>query len=152
MSHPSHTDEVKHGSIVALTIGAMGVVYGDIGTSPLYAINEIFFGHAALPQTEINVVGAISLVIWTITLVVLFKYLLFVLRADNDGEGGTFALYGLAHRHKRRGLGFLLWILMLASSARVSSRRRSACSPRSKGCASSRRASITSSCRSRWPS
>lgn len=93
----------------------MGVVYGDIGTSPLYAINEVFFGHAALPATEANVIGAISLVLWTITLVVLLKYLVFVLRADNDGEGGTFALYGLVHRHKQGGIGVLLWVLMLAA-------------------------------------
>ncbi len=108
-------EHAPHGGIVALTIGAMGVVYGDIGTSPLYAVNEVFFGHGAVPSTKENVVGCISLVLWTITLVVLFKYLLFVLRADNDGEGGTFALYGLVHKHKRRGLGFLLWILMLAA-------------------------------------
>ena len=103
------------GGIVALTLGAMGVVYGDIGTSPLYAVNEIFFGHAAIPRTREGVLGAISLVVWTITIVVLFKYLVFVLRADNDGEGGTFALYGLVHKHKNRGLGLLLSLLMLAA-------------------------------------
>jgi KUP system potassium uptake protein len=93
----------------------MGVVYGDIGTSPLYAINEVFFGHGAVARTRETVVGSISLVVWTITLVVLVKYLVFVLRADNDGEGGTFALYGLLHKHKRRGLGFMLWMLILAA-------------------------------------
>ena len=113
---PKHDEEhTPKGSVVALTIGAMGVVYGDIGTSPLYAINEIFFGHAGIPTTHENVLGCISLVLWTITLVVLFKYLTFVLRAGNDGEGGTFALYGLVHKHKRRGLGFLLWLLILAA-------------------------------------
>ena len=104
-----------HGSILALTIGAMGVVYGDIGTSPLYAVNQIFFGHSDVAVNDANVIGCISLVLWTITTVVLFKYLVFVLRADNDGEGGTFALYGLIHKHKRRGLAFLLWLLMLAA-------------------------------------
>ncbi len=103
------------GGIVTLTVGAMGVVYGDIGTSPLYAVNEIFFGHSGVAPTPDNIIGCISLVLWTITLVVLFKYLLFVLRADNDGEGGTFALYGLVHKYKRRGIGFLLWLLMLAA-------------------------------------
>jgi KUP system potassium uptake protein len=93
----------------------MGVVYGDIGTSPLYAVNEVFFGHSPMARNAEHVVGCISLIVWTITLVVLVKYLSFVLRADNDGEGGTFALYGLVHRHKRRGLGFLLWLLMLAA-------------------------------------
>lgn len=134
---PKHDEEhTPKGSVVALTIGAMGVVYGDIGTSPLYAINEIFFGHAGIPTTHENVLGCISLVLWTITLVVLFKYLTFVLRAGNDGEGGTFALYGLVHKHKRRGLGFLLWLLILAAgllSARASSRRRSAFYRPSKG-------------------
>ena len=98
-----------------MTLGAMGVVYGDIGTSPLYAVNEIFFGHSGIAATPRTVVGAISLVIWTITLVVLLKYLLFVLRADNDGEGGTFALYGLLHKYRARGLGLLLGLLMLAA-------------------------------------
>lgn len=102
-------------SAVALTFGAMGVVYGDIGTSPLYAVNEMFFGHGAVAPTKDNVIGCISLVVWTLTLVVLVKYLVFVLRADNDGEGGTFALYGLVHKHKNRGLGLLLSLLMLAA-------------------------------------
>jgi KUP system potassium uptake protein len=93
----------------------MGVVYGDIGTSPLYAVNEIFFGHSPAPANPANVIGCISLMLWTITLVILVKYLAFVLRADNDGEGGTFALYGLLHKYKRRGLGYLLWVLMLAA-------------------------------------
>ncbi len=100
---------------MTLTLGALGVVYGDIGTSPLYAIHEIFYGHGGLARERPNVVGCISLVLWTITLVVLVKYLSFVLRADMDGEGGTFALYGLVHKHKRRGIGFLLWLLMLAA-------------------------------------
>jgi KUP system potassium uptake protein len=115
MDGAPHDHRAPHGNIVALTIGAMGVVYGDIGTSPLYAVNEIFYGHAAVASTRDNVVGCVSLVLWTITLVVLVKYLAFVLRADNDGEGGTFALYGLLHKHKHGGIGFLLWLLMLAA-------------------------------------
>ena len=115
MAAAAKDEHNPQGSLAALTIGAMGVVYGDIGTSPLYAVNEIFFGHAAIERTDDHVIGCISLICWTLTLVVLLKYLLFVLRADNDGEGGTFALYGLLHRHKRQGLGFLLWLLMLAA-------------------------------------
>ena len=80
------------GSLVFLTIAALGVVYGDIGTSPLYAVNEIFFGHGGMSATPQSILGAISLVIWALTLVVSLKYIIFVLRADNDGEGGVFAL------------------------------------------------------------
>jgi KUP system potassium uptake protein len=112
---PKDEHHASRAGLLRLAVGAMGVVYGDIGTSPLYAVNEVFFGRGAVSPTEENVVGCTSLIVWTITLVVLVKYLLFVLRADNDGEGGTFALYGLLHKHKRRGLGFLLWLLMLAA-------------------------------------
>jgi KUP system potassium uptake protein len=109
---PPHTPK---GGFAALTIGAMGIVYGDIGTSPLYALNQLFFGHAGLKLTPDNVLGGISLVIWTITVIVAIKYAIFVLRAQNDGEGGVFALYGLLHAYKRRGTRFLLWSLMLGA-------------------------------------
>ena len=104
-----------HGGIAALTLGALGVVFGDIGTSPLYAVNEIFFGHAQVAPTHDNVLGCISLVLWALIIVVTLKYVLFVLRADNDGEGGVFALYGLLHKKKSAGLGGLLFLLMLAA-------------------------------------
>ncbi|NTW14106.1 MAG: KUP/HAK/KT family potassium transporter [Candidatus Moranbacteria bacterium] len=78
-----------------LTIGALGVVFGDIGTSPLYAVSQIFFGMGKLPATSENVFGAISLIVWSLTVVVAFKYVTFVLRADNGGEGGVFALFAL---------------------------------------------------------
>jgi KUP system potassium uptake protein len=99
----------------ALTIGALGIVYGDIGTSPLYALDQIFFGHAGLAVTPDSVLGGISLVIWTITVIVAIKYAIFVLRAENDGEGGVFALYGLLHEYKRRGTTIILWSLMLGA-------------------------------------
>ena len=103
------------GGLAALAIGAIGVVYGDIGTSPLYAIDQIFFGSAGVAPTPDNVLGAISLAIWTITLIVAVKYALLVLRAENDGEGGVFALYGLLHKYKNRGARVLLWSLMLGA-------------------------------------
>jgi KUP system potassium uptake protein len=106
---------VSSGSVAALAIGALGVVFGDIGTSPLYAIDQIFFGSADIGRTSENVLGAISLAIWTITVVVAIKYALLVLRADNDGEGGVFALYGLLHRFKNEGRRVLLWSLMLGA-------------------------------------
>ncbi len=104
-----------HGGVLALTLGALGVVYGDIGTSPLYAVNEIFFGHGQVVPTPESARGCISLVVWALIIVVALKYVLFVLRADNDGEGGVFALYGLLHRYKERGLKYLLFALMLAA-------------------------------------
>src|SRR3974390_1560863 len=106
---------VSSGSVGALAIGALGVVFGDIGTSPLYAIDQIFFGSADIGRTPENVLGAISLAIWTITVVVAIKYALLVLRADNDGEGGVFALYGLLHRFKGERRRVLLWSLMLGA-------------------------------------
>jgi len=104
-----------HGSLGALTIGAIGVVYGDIGTSPLYAIDQIFFGPAGVAPTPENVLGAISLAIWTITIIVAVKYALLVLRVENDGEGGVFALYGLLHKYKHQGAQLVLWSLMLGA-------------------------------------
>jgi KUP system potassium uptake protein len=98
-----------------LTIGAIGVVFGDIGTSPLYAIDQIFFGAAAVAPRHENVLGAISLAIWTIILIAAVKYALLVLRAENDGEGGLFSLYGLLHESKRQGTSVLLWLLMLGA-------------------------------------
>jgi len=103
------------GDVATLAIGALGVVFGDIGTSPLYAIDQIFFGSADIGRTPENILGAISLAIWTITIVVAIKYALLVLRADNDGEGGVFALYGLLHRFRNEGRRVVLWSLMLGA-------------------------------------
>jgi len=103
------------GGLAALSIGALGVVYGDIGTSPLYAVDQIFSGPAAVAPTPANVVGSISLAIWTITLIVAVKYAILVLNAENDGEGGVFALYGLLHKYKNEGARILLWSLMLGA-------------------------------------
>jgi KUP system potassium uptake protein len=78
-----------------LALSALGVVYGDIGTSPLYAIKECFHGLHAIALTEGNIFGVMSLVFWSLTLVVSIKYVIFILFADNHGEGGIFALLGL---------------------------------------------------------
>jgi len=81
--------------LAALTLGALGVVYGDIGTSPLYALKEVFHGgHVAV--TPENVLGVLSLIFWTITVIVSLKYVLLILRADNNGEGGLIAMLALA--------------------------------------------------------
>jgi KUP system potassium uptake protein len=109
------SSHVPRGSFAGLSIGALGIVYGDIGTSPLYAMDQLFFGRAGATQTPADVLGGVSLVIWTITIIVAIKYALFVLRAQNDGEGGVFALYGLLHEQRRRGTTLLLWALMLGA-------------------------------------
>jgi len=103
------------GSFAGLTVAALGIVYGDIGTSPLYAMDQLFFGRADGAQTAADVFGGVSLVIWAMTLIVAVKYALLVLRAQNDGEGGVFALYGLLHPHRKRATTVLLWALMLGA-------------------------------------
>ena len=95
--------------LAALTIGAIGVVYGDIGTSPLYALKEVF-AHGRLAITPDNVFGILSLVFWTLTVIVSLKYVALILRADNNGEGGLVAMLALASQavkdrpHLRRRL------------------------------------------------
>jgi KUP system potassium uptake protein len=81
--------------LAILSLTALGVVYGDIGTSPLYAIKECFHPETGVPPTTENVYGVLSLIVWSLTLVVSVKYILFILRADNRGEGGILALLAL---------------------------------------------------------
>src|SRR6516162_11507676 len=109
------TSHAPRGSLAALTIGALGIVYGDIGTSPLYAMDALFFGRAGAARTPMEVLGGVSLVIWALTVIVAIKYAILVLRARNDGEGGVFALYGLLHEHNKRSTRPLLWSLMLGA-------------------------------------
>ncbi len=91
----SHNAPRSPAVLAGLTIGALGVVYGDIGTSPLYALKEVFHG-AHVPMTHDNILGVLSLLFWTMTIVVSFKYVLLILRADNNGEGGLIAMLALA--------------------------------------------------------
>jgi KUP system potassium uptake protein len=86
------------GSTAALALGAVGVVYGDIGTSPLYTLSACFNPEIGLERSAGNVLGVLSLVFWSLTFVVVVKYLSFILRADNRGEGGTLALLALTSR------------------------------------------------------
>jgi KUP system potassium uptake protein len=85
----------KNKKLPALVVGAIGVVYGDIGTSPLYAIQATFTGPHPLPVVEANILGVLSVMFWTIMLLVSFKYVTIILRADNNGEGGSLALLAL---------------------------------------------------------
>jgi KUP system potassium uptake protein len=111
----AHAAHAPRGSLVTLTVGAAGIVFGGIGTSPLYAIDQLFLAHGGVSLTTDNVLGGLSLVIWALTIIVAIKYALLVLRADNDGEGGLFALYGLLHTYKNRGIMVFLWALMLGA-------------------------------------
>ena len=78
-----------------LALGALGVVYGDIGTSPLYAIKECFIGIHPLEVTRENVLGVLSLIFWSLNFLISYKYIGVMLRADNKGEGGILALMAL---------------------------------------------------------
>ena len=84
--------------VLPVALAAMGVVFGDIGTSPLYTMKEVFSGSHAVPVTPDNVLGILSLVFWALTIVVSLKYIMYIMRADNRGEGGIMALTSLALR------------------------------------------------------
>lgn len=86
-----------------LTLSTVGVVYGDIGTSPLYALREVFLGHHPIATSAENVLGALSLFFWSLTIVVALKYHILVLRIDNQGEGGVFALLAIIKQAKLQG-------------------------------------------------
>jgi KUP system potassium uptake protein len=106
-----------HGGVAALVLAALGVVFGDIGTSPLYAMQTVFMiDDGAVKPTEANVYGVISMVFWSITLIVSVKQLMFILRADNDGEGGILSLAYLTRRFvptgsRRYGLVMVLGVI-----------------------------------------
>jgi len=81
-----------------IMLGALGIVFGDIGTSPLYALRQVFHDNPPLANDPVAVIGIVSLILWAVVLAVCVKYTLFVMRADNDGEGGTLAMLGLIQR------------------------------------------------------
>ncbi len=83
---------------LALAVGSVGVVYGDIGTSPLYALKESLHHAAEDGLTRLEVIGIVSLLIWAVVVVVTLKYVVFIMRADNKGEGGTLSLMALAQK------------------------------------------------------
>ena len=87
------------GSLAKLVVGAVGVVFGDIGTSPIYAFRETFVGHHRLIVDQAHIYGVLSLIFWSMMIVVTFKYVTIIMRADNKGEGGSLALLALINRH-----------------------------------------------------
>ena len=103
----------SHPALVGLTIGAIGVVFGDIGTSPLYAFREALQQSAADGIDPSEILGVLSLALWTLTLIVTLKYVLFLMRADNHGEGGVLALAALA----RRSLGMRSRVALVLGAA-----------------------------------
>lgn len=92
----------SHGSLLKLTLGAIGVVYGDIGTSPLYAMRESLHAASRDGLVREDVLGVISLLVWTLMLIVTLKYVTLIMRADNNGEGGTLSLIALVQRALKR--------------------------------------------------
>lgn len=105
-------------ALSTLTLGAIGVVFGDIGTSPLYALKEIFNGHHPIPVTPENILGILSMVFWSIVLLVSLKYVLIIMRADNRGEGGSLALLALVtDRAKNPRLAWVITLLGIFAAA-----------------------------------
>jgi KUP system potassium uptake protein len=90
-----HSEGKDFRRTLVLALGALGVVYGDIGTSPLYAVKECFHGLHAIAITQGNILGVMSLIFWSLTMVITIKYVTFILKADNEGEGGIYALAAL---------------------------------------------------------
>ncbi|MEO6434312.1 MAG: potassium transporter Kup [Tepidisphaeraceae bacterium] len=121
-SPPAHVEAHPTGKrLAALTLLAIGVVYGDIGTSPLYAFREAFKPEYGLAPSQMNVYGVLSLIIWALILVVSVKYIIFVMRADNRGEGGILSLLALVlqrkHRESERRQRMIVIVLGLIGAA-----------------------------------
>ena len=104
---------VRGKALALLSVTALGVVYGDIGTSPLYALRECFSGHYAIEPTRANVLGVLSLIFWSLIVVITLKYVTFILRAENHGEGGILALTALATPLRRIAMSRQRWLVML---------------------------------------
>lgn len=104
---------IKSQGAVALTIGALGVVYGDIGTSPLYTFQEVFRPATGVALDALHITGAVSAIFWALMLVVTLKYVLLILRADNRGEGGVLALSALAAQSTEKYPRMRPWLLLL---------------------------------------
>ncbi len=98
--------------LAVMALAALGVVYGDIGTSPLYAVKEVFAGNHPIPVTEANIFGSLSLFFWALVIIVSIKYVIFIMRADNRGEGGIMAMIALA-LHDAQGKPLQMKLIMI---------------------------------------
>ena len=97
-------------NLLKLSIAALGIVFGDIGTSPLYAMRVCFAGPRGVAVTDQNIYGTLSMIFWSLILVISVKYLIIILRADNDGEGGILALMALVLPKKKNRKYYLFWL------------------------------------------
>jgi len=107
------------GSLAKLAVGAIGIVFGDIGTSPIYAFRETFAGHHQLVPDQLHIFGVLSLIFWSMMIIVTLKYVIIIMRADNKGEGGSLALLALINRStsdKRRWAGGIVMLGVFATA------------------------------------
>ncbi len=104
-------------NLFKVTIAALGIVFGDIGTSPLYALRVCFAGSHSLPVTDQNIYGVLSLIFWSLILVISIKYLVLILRANNNGEGGILALMALVLPTKKNRKYILILTMGLFGAA-----------------------------------
>lgn len=112
LADPDDRNHEAGSRILLLSLSALGIVYGDIGTSPIYALRECFHGSHPFPPTESNILGVLSLIFWALMIIISLKYLIYVMRADNHGEGGILALLALLapwkkHARKSKVLLFI---------------------------------------------
>jgi KUP system potassium uptake protein len=110
---PHHREAPTGRRLLAMSILALGVVYGDIGTSPLYAMRECFYGAHAVALSRANIFGVLSLIFWSLVIVVTLKYQVYVIHFDNRGEGGILALMGLVSMNKSRRAGLRAAFIVL---------------------------------------
>jgi KUP system potassium uptake protein len=119
-SSASPSDSKSAQPLPLLVLGSLGVVFGDIGTSPLYALRQVFHDNPALARDPHAVIGILSLILWSVVLAVCVKYTLLVMRADNDGEGGTLAMLGLIEKTNPpkplAGPGILVLLVLFGSA------------------------------------
>lgn len=121
--HIPSADDIEHAdpnatpargrALLVLVLTALGVVYGDIGTSPLYALRECFSGVHGIDPSPANIFGVLSLTFWALIIVITIKYIVFILRADNHGEGGILALAALATPIRRLVPSPRRWLVLL---------------------------------------
>ncbi len=121
LDKPEVEDRHQQGLFAAM-LGSIGVVYGDIGTSPLYAFREALKPISQDGLTEAEVIGLISLMIWSLTIIVTIKYICFLLRADNDGEGGTLSLLALLMKRAGARRNFLIMLGLIGAALFLATR------------------------------
>src|SRR5688572_26604516 len=108
-----YNDPHAHGSLGKLMLGAAGIVYGDIGTSPIYAFRETFAGHHTLAPDALHIYGVLSLIFWSMMIIVTLKYVTIIMRADNKGERGSLALLALINRSTSEKRKWTMGIVLL---------------------------------------